>query len=174
MELLNPRPSRPDGGSGDLQAPRVWEKPRPPFGAASAGFCLLWNDVSPFGRLHRCGKVRRAVRPRLAIPWGVLFARRLPAPAAGGTAFPAETLAPGTALASQFGEESGFALVCAASMWLSPQIPAETGLERGAKVAERPGGGRGQRACWSWWVFLLCKCLISSPSGAVSSSLVLL
>lgn len=77
-------------------------------------------------------------------------------------------------LFSQFRQESGFALVCAACTWLSPQIPAETGLERGAKVAERPGGGRGQRACWSWWVFLLYKWLASSPSGAVSSSLVLL
>lgn len=41
MELLNPCPSWADGGSGDLQVLSVWEKPRPPFGAASAGFCLL-------------------------------------------------------------------------------------------------------------------------------------
>lgn len=41
MELLNPRPFQADGGSRDLQALRVWEKPRLPFGAASTRFCLL-------------------------------------------------------------------------------------------------------------------------------------
>lgn len=66
------------------------------------------------------------------------FARWLPAPDAGGIASPAETLPPGMVLPFRDRRESGFALVHTASTWLSPQIPPETGLEPGAKVADRP------------------------------------